>query len=70
MVGVRQNDQMQKITAWGAILVVPTLIAGIFGMNFEKAWWMEGRYGFEVMIALMALISVVLYLGFKRSGSL
>jgi Mg2+ and Co2+ transporter CorA len=39
-------------------------------MNFEKAWWMEGRYGFEVMIALMALISVVLYLGFKRSGSL
>ncbi len=70
MVGVRQNDQMQKISAWGAILIVPTLIAGIFGMNFEKAWWMEGRYGFEISIVLMALISVVLYLGFKRSGSL
>ena len=70
MVGVRQNDQMQKISAWGAILIVPTLIAGIFGMNFEKAWWMEGRYGFEISIALMALISVVLYLGFKRSGAL
>ncbi len=70
MVGVRQNDQMQKISAWGAILVVPTLIAGIFGMNFDKAWWMEGRYGFEVMIGVMALISVLLYLGFKRSGQL
>ncbi len=68
MVGVQQNDQMQRISAWGAILVVPTLIAGIFGMNFEAAWWMNARYGFEVMIALMVLISVVLYVRFKRSG--
>ena len=70
MVGVRQNDQMQRISAWGAILIVPTLIAGIFGMNFDKAWWMEGRWGFEITIALMALTSVLIYLGFKRSGSL
>ena len=68
MVGVQQNDQMQKMSAWGAILVVPTLIAGIFGMNFEEAWWIQAEYGFEVMIALMVLISVVLYIGFKRSG--
>ena len=68
MVGVQQNNQMQRISAWGAILVVPTLIAGIFGMNFEEAWWMNAKYGFEVMIVLMVLISVVLYAGFKRSG--
>lgn len=68
MVGVQQNDQMQKLSAWGAILVVPTLIAGIFGMNFEESWWMNAKYGFEIMIALMVLISVVLYLRFKRSG--
>lgn len=68
MVGVQQNDQMQKLSAWGAILVVPTLIAGIFGMNFEESWWMNAEYGFEIMIALMVLISVVLYLRFKRSG--
>ncbi len=68
MVGVRQNDQMQKISAWGAILIVPSLMAGIFGMNFDKAWWMEGRYGFEVMLAGMGLISLLLYLSFKRSG--
>ena len=36
MVGVQQNDQMQKITAWGAILVVPILIAGIFGITSKK----------------------------------
>jgi magnesium transporter len=68
MVGIQQNDQMQKLSAWGAILVVPTLIAGIFGMNFEAAWWMKGQYGFEIMIALMLLISVIMYLRFKRSG--
>jgi magnesium transporter len=68
MVGIQQNDQMQKLSAWGAILVVPTLIAGIFGMNFEEAWWISARYGFEAMVGLMVLISVLLYLSFKRSG--
>ena len=68
MVGVQQNDQMQKMSAWGAILVVPTLIAGIFGMNFEEAWWIQAEYGFEVMLAMMGLISVLLYFRFKRSG--
>ena len=68
IVGTHQNDQMQRISAWGAILVVPTLIAGIFGMNFEEAWWIHAEYGFEAMLALMVLISVLLYIGFKRSG--
>lgn len=68
MVGIQQNDQMKKMSAWGAILVVPTLIAGIFGMNFEEAWWINATYGFEGMLTLMALISVLLYVRFKRSG--
>jgi magnesium transporter len=68
MVGIQQNDQMQKLSAWGAILVVPTLIAGVFGMNFEEAWWIHARFGFEAMVGMMVLISVLLYLSFKRSG--
>jgi magnesium transporter len=72
-IGVQQNDQMQKISAWGAILIVPTLIAGIFGMNFENAqwqWFKSVNHGFELSIAVMALISLLLYLWFKRSGYL
>ena len=68
MVGVRQTNQMQQISAWGAILIVPTLVAGISGMNFEEAWWIHAAYGFEIMVVLMVLISVVLYVTFKRSG--
>jgi magnesium transporter len=70
MLGVRQNDQMQKLSAWGAILIIPTLIAGIFGMNFEgRGPWEQFKqagYGFEISVALMALICVALYVFFKR----
>jgi magnesium transporter len=72
-IGVQQNDQMQRISAWGAILIVPTLIAGIFGMNFENAqwrWFKSIDHGFELSVAVMALISSLLYLWFKRSGYL
>ena len=58
----------QKISAWGAILIVPSLIAGVFGMNFKNAWWTEADHGFEVMLAVMLLISGSLYVWFKRSG--
>jgi magnesium transporter len=70
MLGVQQNDQMQKLSAWGAILIIPTLIAGIFGMNFEgRGPWEQFKqagYGFEISVALMALICVALYVFFKR----
>jgi magnesium transporter len=58
----------QKISAWGAILIVPSLIAGVFGMNFDSAWLTKADHGFEVMLAVMFLISASLYLWFKRSG--
>ena len=70
MLGVKQNDQMQKLSAWGAILIIPTLIAGIFGMNFEgRGPWEQFKqacYGFEISVVLMALICVALYVFFKR----
>ncbi len=58
----------QKISAWAAILIVPSLIAGVFGMNFNNAWWTKADHGFEVMIVVMLLISGSLYLWFRRSG--
>lgn len=58
----------QKISAWGAILIVPTLIAGIFGMNFEGVWLKHYPYGFELMLVLMLAIGALLYYWFKRSG--
>ncbi len=58
----------QKISAWGAILIVPTLIAGIFGMNFEGVWLKHTPYGFELTLVLMVVVAGLLYSWFKRSG--
>jgi magnesium transporter len=65
-VGIDQNDQMKKISAWAAIVVVPTLIAGIYGMNFDYMPELHWRYGYLGAIFLMALIALSLYVLFKR----
>jgi magnesium transporter len=67
-VGVRQNDDMRKISAWVAIAAVPTAIAGIYGMNFEHMPELHWRFGYPAAIAAMALICFLLWRQFKRAG--
>lgn len=67
LIGINQNDQMKKISAWAAIVIVPALIAGIYGMNFDYMPELHWRYGYLMAISLMALIALALYLAFKRS---
>jgi magnesium transporter len=63
---IRQNEQVQKISAWGAILFAPTLIGTVYGMNFEHMPELRWRLGYPMAIALMLAVSVVLYAIFKR----
>jgi magnesium transporter len=65
-VSVRQNEEMRKISAWAAILAVPTLIAGVYGMNFKDMPELSWGVGYPAAVALMALISVSLYVYFRR----
>ncbi len=67
-VSVRQNEDMRKISAWVAILAVPTSIAGIYGMNFDNIPELHWRYGYPMVIALIVVVCSLLYLRFKRSG--
>jgi magnesium transporter len=67
LVGVRQNDQNKKISAWAAIVAVPTVIAGIYGMNFQYMPELSWPFGYPLALAVMALICVVLYVAFKRA---
>jgi magnesium transporter len=66
LVGVNQNDQMKKISAWAAVVLVPTLIAGIYGMNFDYMPELHWRYGYLFALSLMALIALGLYVMFRR----
>jgi magnesium transporter len=67
-VGVRQNEDMRKISAWVAIAAVPTMIAGIYGMNFEHMPELGTRYGYFAVLALIGTACTSLYRVFKRSG--
>jgi magnesium transporter len=67
-VSVRQNDDMRRISAWVAIWAVPTLLAGIYGMNFRHLPELEWAFGYPLVLVVMALICVGLYRAFRRSG--
>ena len=62
------NDTVRTLTAWAGILVVPTLIASIYGMNFAKMPELGWHFGYAFAIFLMASASFALWLGFKRRG--
>src|SRR5215207_6594957 len=66
LISVRQNDQTKKISAWAAILIVPTLIAGIYGMNFDFMPELHWTFGYPLALALMVSISVGLYAVFRH----
>ncbi|HET9359210.1 MAG TPA: magnesium/cobalt transporter CorA [Vicinamibacterales bacterium] len=63
-----QNEHMKRITAWAAMIAVPTMIAGIYGMNFRNMPELGWSYGYYASIGVMAAASAGLYVGFKRSG--
>jgi magnesium transporter len=67
-VGVQQNADMRRISAWVAIVAVPTMIAGIYGMNFDHMPELRWRLGYPLTLLVMAGACVTLYRAFKRSG--
>ena len=67
-VSVRQNDDMRRISAWVAIWAIPTLLAGIYGMNFRHLPELEWAFGYPLVLVVMALICLGLYRAFRRSG--
>ena len=64
----RLNDVMKKMTSWGAILLVATLIAGIYGMNFEHMPELRWEFGYPVALGSMVVLTIVLYTLFKKKG--
>jgi len=65
---VQQNSDMRKISAWVAIAAVPTMIAGIYGMNFENMPELKWHYGYFMAVGLMAAACLALYRAFRKSG--
>ena len=67
-ISVQQNSDMRKISAWVAIAAVPTMIAGIYGMNFDNMPELRWHYGYFIVVGIMALACMGLYRAFRKSG--
>jgi magnesium transporter len=67
-VTTRQNEDMRKISAWAAIALVPTAIAGIYGMNFEHMPELTWTYGYPMALALIAGLCISLFMLLRRRG--
>ena len=65
-VQVAENEDVRRISAWVAIIAVPTMIAGIYGMNFDHMPELRTKYGYYVVLAVMATACTVLYRLFKK----
>jgi magnesium transporter len=66
--GVRQNEDMRKISAWVAIAAVPTMIAGIYGMNFEHMPELTWSLGYPGVLIVMLTACGFLFRQFKKVG--
>jgi magnesium transporter len=67
-VSVRQNEDMRRISAWVAIIAVPTAVAGIYGMNFEYMPELDWRYGYPAVLLVILVACLVLFWRFRRAG--
>lgn len=67
-ISVQQNSDMRKISAWVAIAAVPTMIAGIYGMNFQHMPELSHVWGYPAVLTVMLVACLSLYRAFRRSG--
>jgi magnesium transporter len=66
--GFEQNEQVKRISSWAAIAFAPTLVAGIYGMNFDSMPELHWALGYPFAVLLMVAFAGLLYVLFKRNG--
>ena len=64
---LQENETMKRLAAYAALLAIPTMIAGIYGMNFEHMPELKWRYGYVASLLFMGAIDVLLYFRFKKA---
>lgn len=66
-INVQQNADMRRISAWAALVALPTLVVGIYGMNFDYMPELRSPYGYPAVLAVIALICTVIYRALRRN---
>ena len=68
LISIAQNEVSKRFAGWAAIIAVPTMVAGIYGMNFKSMPELEWQYGYPVVLGVTFVLAGFLYLLFRRSG--
>ncbi|HKU00848.1 MAG TPA: magnesium/cobalt transporter CorA [Paraburkholderia sp.] len=68
MISLAENEVTKRLGSFAALFAVPTMIAGIYGMNFANIPELHFKYGYQVCLAVMAIIDIVLFILFRRGG--
>jgi magnesium transporter len=66
LIGISDNEVTKRLAAWGALITVPTLIAGIYGMNFKHMPELDWSIGYPLVIFTMFAIDALLFVRFRR----
>ena len=68
MISLSESEVTKRLAAWGALITVPTLIAGIYGMNFKSMPELELTFGYPMALGVMLVIDLLLYWRFRAVG--
>ena len=68
LISISQNDVSKRFAGWAAILAIPTMVAGIYGMNFKFIPELDWEWGYPVVLVVTFSLCLILYLMFRRSG--
>ena len=63
---MKQNEVVRSISAWAAIIAVPTFLASIWGMNFTHMPELDEPWGYWLALGMMAIAVVLLHRFFRR----
>lgn len=67
LIGISDNEVTKRLAAWGALITIPTLVAGIYGMNFKNMPELEWQHGYPLALGIMLAIDLVLFWRFRRA---
>jgi len=68
LISLQENETVKRLAAYAALIAVPTLIAGIYGMNFEHMPELASRYGYPLTLGIMAVLDAVIFYRLRRRG--
>jgi magnesium transporter len=68
LISISQNEVSKRFAGWAAIIGIPTMVAGVYGMNFKHMPELDWKLGYPVIMILTVGICIALYIRFKRSG--